>query len=344
MIVKSYEIKKNKNLLSKNNFYLLYGENFGLKKDIKNFISEQLKKDNKGLEYLSFYESEIINSEENFYNHIYSGSLFSDTKFIVIHECTDKIIEKIENLYSKYPENVYLFFLSNILEKKSKLRTFFEKNKKTICVPCYLDNEKDLEIIAQLELKKNNISLSREIMNLLIEKANSDRNNLRNEIEKIKTYAINKKKLTADEIKLLINFSGDYKTDTLINECLCGNIIQYKKIMSELYLNTINQILLLRVLSNKIHRLLKIKLQEQENGSNNLDNLINNSKPSIFWKEKPIIKKQLTIWSLNELKNIISNVNNTELLCKKNPHIANSIFFNFFSDICKKANNFSLSH
>ena len=339
MIVKSYEIKKNKNLLKKNNFYLLYGENFGLKKDIKNFITTELKRDNSELEFLSLYESEIINNEENFYNYIYSGSLFSSAKVITIHECSDKIIEKIENIHSKYPENVYLVFFSEILEKKSKLRTFFEKNKDAICIPCYLDNERDLETIAQLELKKNNISISREIKNLLIEKANSDRNNLRNEIDKIKAYSLDKKTLSIDEVKLLINFSGDYKSDILVNECLCGNIIQYKKIISELYLSTINQILLLRVLSNKIHRLLKIK--QQENESNNLDSLINNSKPVIFWKEKPMVKKQLTIWNLDELKKIIYNINNTELLCKKNPQIANSIFFNFFSEICKKANSSS---
>ena len=142
-----------------------------------------------------------------------------------------------------------------------------------------------------------------------------------------------------DEIKSLINFSGEYKSDILVNECLCGNISQYKKIVSELYSSTINQILLLRVLSNKIHRLLRIK--EQENKLNNLDNLVNSCKPPIFWKEKSIVKKQLSIWSLNDLEKIINDINNTELLCKKNPQISNSIFFNFFSKICVKANNYS---
>ena len=219
------------------------------------------------------------------------------------------------------------------------MRNFFEKNEKTICIPCYLDSAKDLEVIVQLECRKNNIVLSKEATNLLIEKSNSDRNNLRNEIEKIKSYSLNKKRLELDEVKLLINFSGDYKSDILVNECLCGNMSQYKKVISELYVGTVNQIFLLRILSNKIQRLLKIK--EQENKSNNLDSIINTAKPAFFWKEKPIVKKQLSIWSLNDLKKIVSDINNTELLCKKNPQISNSIFFNFFSEICKKANNFS---
>ena len=194
-------------------------------------------------------------------------------------------------------------------------------------------------MIAQLELKKNNIMLSQEAINLLIEKSNSDRNNLRNEIGKIHSYSLNKKKLELTDIISLINFSGDYKSDIFINECLCGNIKQYKKIISELYVNTINQILLLRILSNKIQRLIKIKAKE--NKSNNVDNLINAIKPTVFWKEKPLLKKQLSIWSLNNLKKIIGEINDTELLCKKNPQISKIIFFNFFSEICKKANNFS---
>lgn len=339
MIIKSYEVQKNKSNFLKYNFFLLYGENLGLKKDIRKFIKTEIEKKSNNAEILFIYENEILDNEEKFYNLIYAGSLFSNKKIITIYETTDKIIKKISDIYDKYPENVFLIIFSEILEKRSKLRNFFETNKKTICIPCYLDNAKDLEVIAQSELKKNNIVLSQEAINLLIEKSNSDRNNLRNEIKKIHSYSLNKKKIELSDIKSLINFSGDYKSDIFINECLCGNIKQYKKIISDLYVNAANQILLLRILSNKIQRLLKIKAEESK--SNNIDNLINTISPAIFWKEKPLVKKQLSIWSLNDLKKMINKINNTELLCKKNPQISKIIFFNFFSEICKKANNFS---
>ena len=339
MIIKSYEVKRKKLNLIDNNFFLLYGENLGLKKDIRSYITSEIKQKDENVEIINLYENEIINNEENFYNLAYTGSLFGSKKIITIYGATDKLQKRINDIYDKYPDNIFFIIFSEILDTKSKLRNFFEKNEKSICIPCYLDNEKDLEFIAQLELKKSNIKLSREAINLLIGKSNLDRNNLRNEIEKIKSYSLNKNNIEIEEIRNLINFSGDYKSDLLVNECLCGNVSQYKKIISELYISTINQILLLRILSSKIHRLLKIK--EQDNSSKDLDNLINNSKPKIFWKEKPLIKKQLSIWSLNDLKKIINDINNTEILCKKNPKISNSIFFNFFSEICKKANNYS---
>jgi DNA polymerase III subunit delta len=339
MIIKSYEVKKNKSKFINNNFTLLYGENLGLKKDIKNFITSELKKKDEKIEIFSYYENEIIDDEKKFYDSVYSGSLFSNNKVIIINEATDKIFKKIEDIYNKCPQNTFFIIFSNILEKKSKIRNFFEKEKKTICVACYLDNERDLATIAELELKKNNITVSREVLNILVEKSNSDRNNLRNEIEKIIVYSLNNKKIEVEEIKSLINFSGDYKSDVLVNECLSGNILQYRKIVSELYESTVNQILLLRILSNKIQRLLKIK---EENGtSNNLDAIINSSKPPIFWKDKPVIKKQLSIWSIEDLYNLISEINHTELLCKKNSEVSDSIFFNLFSKICNKASNFS---
>jgi len=338
MITKSYEIQKNPFNFLKYNLFLLYGENNGLKKDIKELIKITLNKKDSSTELLSFYENDIIDNEENFYNSIYSGSLFSSKKIININSGTDKIIEQVKHIIDRFPENVFLIIFSDILEKKSKLRNFFETNNNTLCIPCYLDSDIDLKAIAETELRKNDIAVSKESINLLIEKSNSDRHNLKNEIEKIKSFAISKKKIEINEIKSIINFSGNYKSDSLINECLCGNISKYKKILSELYIDTVNYIFLIRILSNKIQRLLNFK--NLESNYDSLDNLLNASKPPIFWKEKPIVKKQLTIWNRKDLKATIYEINNTELLCKKNPQISKIIFFDFFTKLCKKANNY----
>ena len=338
MIAKSYEIIKNPTNFLKYNLFLLYGENDGLRLDIRDTIKKKIKQLDATAESLLIYESDIINNEENFYNSIYSGSLFGNKKIITVNNATDKIISQLKDIVEKCPENIFLIIISNILEKKSKLRNLFEQNTKTLSIPCYSDNNRDLEIIANIELKKNNINISRESINLLIEKSNSDRSNLKNEIEKISSFALSKKKIEIEEIKLIINFSGEYKSDILINECLSGNISQYKKILDELYANAINQIFFFRILSNKIQRLLNIKATESE--YKNLDSLINASRPPIFWKDKPIIKKQLSIWKIKDLENILYEINDTEYLCKKNPKISKVIFFSFFTKICKKANSF----
>tara|TARA_B110000196_G_scaffold241143_1_gene209668 strand:- start:353 stop:1372 length:1020 start_codon:yes stop_codon:yes gene_type:complete len=339
VISKSYEIEKKIPDLSKHNLLLLYGENIGLKKDIRSKIKIDLNKKEQDIEILSFYENEIIDNEDDFYNSIYSGSLFSNKKMITINNGSDKILKLIEDIYIKYPENLILIIFSEILEKKSKLRIFFEKSSTALCVPCYADNNKSLETILTSELRKNNITISRESINLLIDKSNNDRNNLRNEIEKIKAYSLNKKNLSVEEIKSIANFSGEYKSDSLINECLNGDINQYKKIVSELYVNTVNYVFLLRILYNKIQKLLSIK--KLENSTKDIDVLISSFKPAIFWQEKPIIKKQLSIWNQEDLKEITNKINEIELSCKKNPLLSKVIFFNFFNKLCKQASKHS---
>tara|TARA_B100000700_G_scaffold57063_1_gene61702 strand:- start:590 stop:1609 length:1020 start_codon:yes stop_codon:yes gene_type:complete len=339
MIAKSYEIEKKPENFLNYNLFLLYGENSGLKKDIRESIKIAIEKKNKDMEYLSFYENEINDNEDNFYNSIYAGSLFGNKKIITISNGSDKIIKQIEDITSKYPENIFIIIYADVLEKKSKLRTFFEKNSKLLCIPCYLDNFRDLEIIARNEFKKNNMQVSKEILNLIIEKSNKDRNNLKNEIEKIKSFSLDKKNLELEDIKMLINFSGEYKSDILINECLCGNISQYKKILSETYTNTINQIFLLRILSNKMQRLLAMKKDEENH--KNLDSLLNAVRPPIFWMEKPMVKKQLSIWNLENIKNTLKEINDTEILLKKNNQLSKIVLFKFFTRLCVNANNFS---
>jgi len=338
VIIKSYEIKKQSSTIDQYNLFLLYGENDGLKKEIKESIKKTITLRNPDTEFLTFHENDIIENEESFYNTIYSGSLFSKKKIIYISNGTDKIFEKIEDISEKYPENVFIVISANILDKKSKLRNYFEKKNKTICIACYLDSDRDLEFIAKTKLNENKIVISKESLNLLIEKSNSDRNNLKSEIDKIISFSLNNKNLKIDEIKSIVNFSGEHKSDNLINECLCGNLLQYKKILSELYMNTVNQIFFLRILSNKIQRLLKIKTIESN--YKDLETLINNIKPPIFLKEKPILKRQVAIWSLDDLKKIVSQISDTEILCKENPQISKIIFFQFFTKICKKANSY----
>ena len=338
MIVKSFEVQKKISLFSKNIFFLLYGENNGLKKDIKDIIKNSFEKENSNLELFSTYENYILDNEENFYNSIYSGSLFGDKKIIIINEGTDKIVKTLEDIVAKKPENLLIIIYASILEKKSKLRIFCEKENSAMCIPCYPDNDRDLEYIAKRELKNNNVIIQRDALGLLVEKSNQDRGNLKSELQKIISYSHTKKNLELDEIKTLINFSGEHKSDNLINECLCGNISQFKKILSEVYSDTLNQIFLLRILGNKVQRLIKIKVFE--NDYKNIDELIEESRPIIFWKEKPIIKKQITIWKISDLKNITDKINMIEILCKQKPNLAKIISFNFFSQICLKANNY----
>ena len=336
MIFKSYEINQKQKIVLQKNIFLLYGENYGLKKEIAHTIKSFFAKDDEKVEKISLLESDILKNEENFNNLVFSNSLFNSKKIIFIYQSSDKIINQLKKIFEKISDDIFILLFADSLEKKSKLRNFFEMEENLGCSACYLDEEKSLEIITKQELEKENILLSKEALNLIVRKANGDRGSLRNELEKIKSFSQNNKKIDYEEIKHLVNSSGEIKFDNLVNSCLCGDTSTLKKNLVDFTVESINQILLLKILGNKIRRLILIK--KQENANQSIDHLINSVKPPIFWKDKPIIKKQLSMWKTKNLIEVIQEINDIEISCRKNYQVAPIIFFNFFTSLCKKAN------
>ncbi len=319
MIIKTFELNKIKDNTI---FHLLYGKNEGLKSEC---INEIIKKD-KG-KIFKYDERQIKDEIETFYENVLSGSLFDNNKVIIINRATDKIYEIILNLVDRNISNIKIILNADLLETRSKLRSLFEKNKDLICIPTYQDNNENLSRLTALILKKENISISQQNINLIVEKCNGDRQNLHHELNKIKNYALNKKKISSDEILKLINLSENYVLSELIDNCLAQNKNKTIKILNENNYNTEDSIIILRTFLAKAKRILKLATQLELN--NDINKTINSAKPPIFWKDKEIVKIQLSKWKIKEVKKLIKSINDIELETKKNYNNSLYITTNF---------------
>ena len=320
MIIKSFEIDKIK--LTKNNPILLYGSNQGHKNQV---IKELFVKVFNG-QISRLDESEILNNYEEFISSLINKSLFEDHKLIIVSRTSEKIIKLVNEILERNVENTKIILNSDNLEKKSKLRALFEKEKNLTCIPFYEDNEKNLSSLAQTFFRNKKIKVSQEIINLLVGRSRGDRANLFNELNKIEILSITKKNIDLDDVLKLTNLSENYSVFELVENYLAKNKRQVSKILNENNFANEECILILRTILNRSKRLLKLK--ESENETGNIDLTISSFKPSIFWKEKDLVKKQIQSWSKNEVKKIIYRVNDLEILIKKNSN--NSI--NFVSD------------
>ena len=312
MIIKSYEINKINPVL--NNFLLFYGKNEGLKNEITKII---IKKQSNVLHY---DEKEILDNENDFIESILTKSLFEEKKIIIIKRSTDKILKIIENLYSKNIEDIIIFNADN-LEKKSKLRSYFEKNKKLICVPFYPDNSQTLSKLAYNYLKDKKIVISQANINLIINKCNGDREALLNELQKIECYSIGGKKITSENIVQLTNLIENHSISELIDNCLAKNKKKIISILNENNFNNEDCIVISRLFLNKSKKLLQLSTEFKKN--KNIELTISTAKPPIFWKDKEITKKQINQWKPENIKELIYKLSEIELLIKKN--INNSI-------------------
>lgn len=318
MILKFFEIKKIN--FKKNNLFLFYGKNDGLKNSI---IDEFIKKNQ---EILIYDEGEILENKNKFLENCYTKSLFGEEKKIIIKRATDKILKVIEEIYSKNLNDTTIILNSDNLEKKSKLRSFFEKNKRVICIPFYPDNVETLSRLANNIARDKKIPISPENINIIVNKCNGDRENLINELKKIEYFSKNGKKPTLEDISKLTNIIENYSISELINNCLAKN---QKKIMSILNENNYGNedcIMITRTFLNKSKRILILAKSYEKN--KNIDLTISSAKPPIFWKEKEITKQQIYKWSSKNIKNLIYKLTELELLVKKN--VNNSI--NLVSD------------
>ncbi len=326
MLIKSYEIlKKDLNFL---NSFLIYGENTGLKQDIVKSVIELKEKKNIKYKQFKFEEEEIIKNQNDFFNLIFSGSLFDKKKVIFVNRTTDRLFNLISEISKKDIKDILIFFEADQLEKKSKIRNLFEKDNNLVCIACYQDNNFDLIKIINDEIKQTKIKLSTESINLLIERASGDRNNLRNEVNKLKSFALDKQMVSYDQVKELTNMVGNYQNDYIVNICLNGDKKKLNKILRENNFSFEDFLILLKIFSKKIHRLLKIKIFNRL--EKNLDQIFNQIRPPIFWKEKEDVKKQVRLWNEKKLNLIIKKINEIELNCKKNQMkliiILNSIY------------------
>ena len=327
MIVKTYEIGKKK--FDNQNFFLIYGENEGLKKE----IIQNLKKDFKG-NIENYDETQIVNNKELFYEKIFNQSLFENEKIIIISRCSEKLYEVIQDIIDKKISDTKIILNANILDKKSKLRGLFEKNTELIVIPTYKDTSLTLVEIAKKFFYNYKISISQETINILVNRCNGDRGHLKSELDKIFIYMQDKRSISLEEIYKLTNLAENFSVNELVDNSLSKNSRKTSEIINECNYRSEDGILILRTFLLKAKRLLK--LYEKHNGNMGYENLINNYSPPIFWKDKPIVKRQLENWSKSKMKDLIAKINKTEIFLKKNSSNSLMLIFNFIYEASEK--------
>ena len=215
MIIKSFELDRKD--FSKFKLFVIYGENEGLKKE----IISKIKKNHNNKEII-YEEEQILKNKDIFFSEIKNKSLFEGNKTFIVERCSGKISETIIDLDQNYLDDI-IILNCGILDKKSKLRNFFEKSDNAIIIPTYKDNSQSLLNIAKDFFLKKKISISYETLNLLINRCNGDRGYLKNELEKVSSYLYGKKVLSMKEISTLTNLAENYSATELVDATLSKN-------------------------------------------------------------------------------------------------------------------------
>ena len=329
MIVKSFILENDLKKLNDQKSYLFYGVNLGLKKKFKN----SYKSLNKNQLLINLNQDEILKNNELILNELSNASLFEEKKIIFIENASDKIYDFFETLVNKIKENKIIIFSEN-LEKKSKLRSFFEKSKDFVAVPCYEDNELTIKKIILNELKDFK-GLSNQNINLILENVGLDRIKLNNELSKIISF-FKTKEINAIKLEALLNIKFNEDFNLLKDYAIVGDKLKTNKLLSDTFIENEKNILYLNIINQRMNKL-SIVLENSQNS--NIETAITQLRPPIFWKDKPIFLLQLKKWSLKKINQVLSKSYLLEKKIKSNNSVNSSILIrNFLLEICNTAN------
>ncbi len=328
MIFKTYLIEKNIDQINKN-FFLFYGENIGLKKELKSKIKNKFK----NAEIISYDQGEILQNNQVFFRELGNLSLFEKEKIFFIENTNDKILSLIRDIVDKFNSTRVILF-ADVLEKKSKLRIFFEKGNSCGIAACYPDNEITIKRIIQERLVGYS-GLNTSIINLIADKCNLDRAKVQNEITKIETFFQNKK-IDIDKLENLLDLKTNENFDLLKNEAFKGEKAKTNKLLSETIFEDEKNVLYLNLLNQRLHKLCEIKQDKNKN----LEIAINNLKPPIFWKEKDSFIQQAKKWDIIKLRKVLEKTYSVEKEIKSNSIINKKVLMkNLIVEICCLANS-----
>ena len=328
MIFKTYLIEKNIDQINKN-FFLFYGENIGLKKELKSKIKNKFK----NAEIISYDQSEILQNNQVLFRELGNLSLFEKEKIFFIENTNDKILSLIRDIVDKFNSTRVILF-ADVLEKKSKLRIFFEKGNSCGIAACYPDNEITIKRIIQERLAGLS-GLNNSIINLIADKCNLNRAKVQNEITKIETFFQNKK-IDIDKLENLLDLKTNENFDLLKNEAFKGEKAKTNKLLSETIFEDEKNVLYLNLLNQRLHKLCEIKQDKNKN----LEIAINNLKPPIFWKEKDAFIQQAKKWDIIKLRKVLEKTYSVEKEIKSNSIINKKVLMkNLIVEICCLANS-----
>lgn len=179
-------------------FYLLYGEEDYLKKQMKDRLVQALVNEGDNMNFTSF-EGKKVNQEE-ILDLAETLPFFSEKRVIVLDntelgkKCDEVFLKRLGEL----PDTTIMIFIEKGIDKRSKIYKFIQKNG--YVADMAIQNEKQLMLWLGSLLKKEGKSITNANASYFLHKVGTDMNLIRNELDKLILYTAGRKEITKKDI------------------------------------------------------------------------------------------------------------------------------------------------
>ena len=306
---------------SSNNFkfILFYGSNAGLVNLLFRKVVSTLSIDvNDPFNVSKLNAQSLTDNPYALIDTISTFSITSDKRIVFLDLCNmtlkKSIIDNIKSSITSDFENYLVIIKADNLGTVNDLVKFTQESKFGLLVPCYEETTNQIKLEISNILMKNDYKFSDSFILHLSTKFSNDSSINKMEYDKLRNFLTNNKNVTETILLNLITDNSNINLNKLSNFCAVGDVKNalffYKKTLD----SSISPIVIIRTMV-KHFKIIEKVLCAVEDGKN-IDDAINDIKPPIFYKDKPLISIQTKLWSLPKINLILKRLSDTEINCK----------------------------
>lgn len=251
------------------------------------------------------------------HDELFALSMLGGERLVRLSASTDATGNLLAEVYGqgKKPE-AYLIVTAGELPARSALRTLFESHDKLAALPCYKDEGYQLDALIGNALRGANIRAEREVVQYLAANLGSDRRVTLGELDKIVLYCGEGGQLSLDEAMDLVGNSAELTLDDLCNALADGNIRAVDRIMQKLLRENVQPIQVLRALQRYFIRL-HLAAVTMRQRRQTAEQVIQEMKPKVFFKQVPVLRRQLGLWQPAMLERVLLMLTRAEQASKE---------------------------
>lgn len=317
--MKLYSNKFNPAMNLKSGSILVYGNDYGLVKEIeKKIISYLLPTADGSIDEMAVKQmqpEDIKDDPSILLDEISSVSFFADKKLTRIADAPDSIFQTIEEALPETSLENFLLLTAGELKPTSKLRKLYESSSDLLAVLCYKDDDVSIKSLLRGKLQQAGISADNDTIEFLASNLGEDRLITSSEIDKIITFVGSAKQLSFEEATQILADSSQITLTELAFALSARDSTKAEKSLARVFSQQIAAVAILRAVAWHFQRLLRVKVVVET--SPNVDAAVKSLRPQVFFRQIPQFKMDVNRWNKRQLTDVLNLISQAELASKK---------------------------
>ncbi len=285
--------------------FLLYGPDEGRARN----LSLQLVRQFLGQTYDSLNLTEISaeslsDDPARLTDELSSFTLMGGDRAVLLRHVGNDAVKTIEAAITGDPAPVWpLIVTAGDLRPTSKLRKLFEAGKEFAALACYHDDSRKVTQILAEEMRSRSITCEQGVIPMLASHLGNDHAITLQEIEKIDLFLGEERHLSMESANLLSGDNGDHTLDELFH-AICGGVGNLESVLTRCFNEGMATIGIYRMLGSHLQKLLSIQTMMADGMAQKATFM----RHGVFFKQEPLISRQIRYWNSPALKRAIQAV------------------------------------